>query len=58
MIKSFSVLYAGHVLEGEGVGFDGTPHDDRWYSNERLITVFDTARETAQLLEELGYDVL
>ena len=58
MIKSFSTLYAGHVLEGDSIGFDGTPHDDRWYPNERLITVFDIARETAQTLEELGYDVL
>ena len=37
MIKTFSALYAGHVLEGEGVGFAGTPHDDRWFPNERLI---------------------
>ena len=58
MIKSFSTLYAGHVLEGDSIGFDGTPHDDRWYSNERLITVFDIARETAQTMEELGYDIL
>jgi hypothetical protein len=43
MIKSFSALYAGHVLEGEGVGFDGIPHDDRWYPNERLIKAFDIA---------------
>ena len=58
MIKSFSTLYAGHILEGEGIGFDGTPHDDRWYSNERLIEVFDIAKDTAILMDELGYDVL
>ncbi len=58
MIKSFSALYAGHVLEGEGVGFAGTPHDDRWYPNERLIQAFDIAREAAILMEDLGYDVL
>ena len=58
MIKSFSTLYAGHVLEGEGIGFAGTPHDDRWYSNDRLIQAFDIAREAAILLEDLGYDVL
>ena len=29
MIQHFSTLYAGHVLEGEAIGFDGTPHDDR-----------------------------
>jgi alkanesulfonate monooxygenase SsuD/methylene tetrahydromethanopterin reductase-like flavin-dependent oxidoreductase (luciferase family) len=58
MIKSFSTLYAGHVLEGEGIGFGGTPHDDRWYSNERLAQAFDIAREAAILLEDLGYDTL
>ena len=58
MIKSFSALYAGHVLEGEAIGFSGTPHDDRWYSNERLIEVFDIAKEAAIFMDELGYDVL
>ena len=58
MIKSFSVLYAGHVLEGDGVGFDGVPANDRWYSNDRLSRAFNISKETAQLLEELGFDVL
>ena len=58
MIKSFSALYTGHVLEGQGVGFGGAPHDDRWYPNDRLITAFDIAKETAILMEELGYDAL
>ena len=58
MIKTFSALYAGHVLEGDGIGFDGTPHDDRWYPNNRLTQAFDIARDVAQLLEELNYDVL
>ena len=58
MIKSFSTLYAGHVLEGEGVGFNGIPHDERWYPNERLIKAFDIAKEAAILVEDLGYDIL
>ena len=58
MIKSFSALYAGHVLEGEGIGYSGTPHDDRWYPNDRLAQAFDIARESAILLEDLGYDIL
>jgi len=45
-------------LEGEGLGFEGTPHDDRWYPNERLVQAFDIAKETAILMDELGYDVL
>ena len=58
MIKSFSALYAGHVLEGEGIGYSGTPHDDRWYSNDRLAKAFDIARESAIFMEDLGYDIL
>ena len=58
MIKSFSVLYAGHVLEGDGVGFDGIPANDRWYPNDRLSQAFNISKETAQLLEELDFDVL
>jgi len=54
MIKSFSTLYGGHVLEGDGVGFTGTPANDRWYSNDRLAQAFPIAKETAQLTEELG----
>ncbi|MFQ6029549.1 MAG: LLM class flavin-dependent oxidoreductase [Dehalococcoidia bacterium] len=58
MIKTFSILYAGHVLEGEGIGFEGTPHDDRWYPNERLAMAFNIAKDTAQLMDELDYDIL
>jgi alkanesulfonate monooxygenase SsuD/methylene tetrahydromethanopterin reductase-like flavin-dependent oxidoreductase (luciferase family) len=58
MITSFSTLYAGHVLEGEGIGFDGIPHDDRWYDNDRLAQAFDIAKDTAVMMDELGYDTL
>jgi alkanesulfonate monooxygenase SsuD/methylene tetrahydromethanopterin reductase-like flavin-dependent oxidoreductase (luciferase family) len=58
MIKSFSTLYAGHVLEGEGVGFKGIPANDRRYSNDRFIRAFDISKEVAQLTEDLGYDVI
>ena len=43
MITSFGSLFAGHVdLDDEG--FDGTPANDRWLSDEHLATVFDKAR--------------
>ena len=58
MIKSFSALYAGHILEGEGIGINGIPHDDRRYSNERLIEVFKIAKDTAILMDDLGYDIM
>ena len=58
MIHTFSTLYAGHVLEGEGIGFNGIPHDDRWYDNERLAQAFDIAKDAAVTMEKLGYDIL
>jgi alkanesulfonate monooxygenase SsuD/methylene tetrahydromethanopterin reductase-like flavin-dependent oxidoreductase (luciferase family) len=57
MIKYFSVLYAGHVLEGDGIGFDGTPANERWYANEQFMRAFDISKEIAQLMDELGYDI-
>lgn len=57
MIKYFSALYAGHVLEGDGIGFGGTPANDRWYPNERFVRSFDISKEIAQLMDELGYDI-
>ena len=58
MIRSVSALYAGHVLEGEGVGLSGTLADDRRYTNERFIQAFEIAKDTAQSMEALGYDIL
>jgi alkanesulfonate monooxygenase SsuD/methylene tetrahydromethanopterin reductase-like flavin-dependent oxidoreductase (luciferase family) len=57
MLKYFSVLYAGHVLEGDGIGFDGTPANERWYPKERFVRAFDISKEVAQLMDELGYDI-
>src|SRR2546422_4731495 len=58
MIKYFSVLYAGHVLEGDTIGFKGTPLDERRYSNERLASVFEISKDIAQHMERLGDDIL
>jgi hypothetical protein len=58
MMTSFSTLYAGQVLEGEGIGFDGIPRDDRWYDNDRLAQAFDIAKDTTVMMDELGYDTL
>jgi alkanesulfonate monooxygenase SsuD/methylene tetrahydromethanopterin reductase-like flavin-dependent oxidoreductase (luciferase family) len=57
MIKTFSALYAGHI-EMQGVGRHGTPANDRWYPNDCLITAYDNAKVFAQLMEQLGYDIL
>ncbi len=58
MIKDLSVLSAGPVLEGDGIGFDGIPANDRWYDNDRLSMALDIAREAAVFLDDLGFDIL
>ena len=57
MIKKFHVLYVGQI-ELDNVGLGGTPANDRLYSDEQLREAFFTAREVAQLMDELGFDVL
>ena len=57
MIKNFHVLYVGQI-ELDNIGLAGTPANDRRYSDERLREAFATARDVAQLMDHLGYDVL
>lgn len=57
MITKFSVLYVGQI-ELENVGRDGTPADARRYPNERFAEAYFTARDVAQLMDDLGYHVL
>ncbi|MBO0736115.1 MAG: LLM class flavin-dependent oxidoreductase [Alphaproteobacteria bacterium] len=54
MIKRFHTLYVGQIAL-DNIGLDGTPANDRRYSNERLSEVFWTARDVARLMDELGY---
>ena len=57
MIKKFHVLYVGQI-ELDNVGLQGTPANDRRYSDARLREAFFTARGVAQVMDELGFDVL
>lgn len=57
MITTFGSLYAGHV-DLEDIGFDGTPVNDRWLTDEHLATVFEKSAAIATLMDRLGYDVL
>src|SRR5881296_3077158 len=57
MIRNFHVLYVGQI-ELDNIGRAGTPANERRYSAERLREVFATARDIAQLMDRLGYDVL
>jgi len=55
MFRNFSASYAGHIVD-DNLGFEGTPSNDRRYSNEELAGTFDWALDIAQHLERLGYN--
>ena len=57
MISKFHVLYVGQI-ELDNIGLSGTPANDRRYSDERLREVFATAKDVAQTMDDLGFDVL
>jgi alkanesulfonate monooxygenase SsuD/methylene tetrahydromethanopterin reductase-like flavin-dependent oxidoreductase (luciferase family) len=57
MIRKFHVLYVGQI-ELDNIGLQGTPANDRLYSDERLAEAFFTARDVAQVMDELGFDTL
>lgn len=55
MITGFRSLYAGHV-DLDDVGFDATPVNDRWLSDETLASVFSKADAMAIKMDELGFN--
>ena len=57
MIKRFHVLYVGQV-DLENIGLSGTPANARRYDNDKLSEPFFSARDVAQLMDELGYYAL
>src|SRR6187401_2955285 len=57
MIRNFHVLYVGQI-ELDNIGRDGTPANERRYSDERLREVFATAKDVAQTMDDLGFDTL
>ena len=57
MIKHFSVLYVGNI-DLDNVGREGTPADNRRYSNNQLIQSYETATRVAQMMDGLGYYAL
>src|SRR5215218_6669385 len=57
MISKFHVLYVGQI-ELDNIGLNGTPANDRRYSDERLREVFATVKDIAQTMDELNFVVL
>jgi alkanesulfonate monooxygenase SsuD/methylene tetrahydromethanopterin reductase-like flavin-dependent oxidoreductase (luciferase family) len=55
VITKFGSLYAGHV-DLDDVGFDATPVDERWLSDERLAGALGKAEAIARLMDREGYD--
>jgi alkanesulfonate monooxygenase SsuD/methylene tetrahydromethanopterin reductase-like flavin-dependent oxidoreductase (luciferase family) len=55
MIRKFGSLYAGHI-DFDDLGFDATPANDRWLSDEKLATAFDKALAIAQTMDANGFD--
>ena len=55
MINKFGSLFAGHV-DFDDMGFDATPVNERWLSDERLAGIFGKTEAIVLKMEELGYD--
>ena len=56
MITKFGSLFAGHV-DLENLGFDGTPANDRFLSDDHLNSVFQKTEAVVTLMDRVGYDV-
>ena len=54
MIKRFSVLYVGQI-DLDNVGAEGTPADQRRYTNDQLIQAYDHAEALAKHMDERGF---
>jgi alkanesulfonate monooxygenase SsuD/methylene tetrahydromethanopterin reductase-like flavin-dependent oxidoreductase (luciferase family) len=57
MIKRFDSLFAGHV-DFEDLGYEATPVNDRWLSDEQLTSVFDKTSAMAKAMDRLGFHTL
>ena len=58
MITKFGTNYAGDVdlhVDRDDLGLDGLPVNERWLTDEHLVTAFDKALHIAQLMDQEGY---
>jgi len=54
LIKRFSVLYVGQI-DLDNVGVNGTPPDDRRYTNEQLTQTYSNAMALAKQMDDSGF---
>ena len=57
MITKFGTLFAGGV-DMENIGLDGTPCNDRSFSDEYLATPLYKTETMAKLMDQWGYDAI
>ena len=55
MITKFGSLFAGNV-DMSDVGFAGTPANERWLTDEQLMSVFEKSEAICTTMDRLGYD--
>src|SRR5213083_2072574 len=54
MITKFATVYAGHV-DLPDMGQDATPANERRFSNDHLVSVFEKTDAIAKCMDEAGY---
>jgi hypothetical protein len=57
MITKFATVYPGHV-DLSDMGQMATPANERRYSNEHLVTVFEKTESVAKTMDDLGYHAI
>ena len=57
MINKFATVYAGHV-DLPDMGQDATPANERRFSNEHLVSVFEKTDAVATCMDEAGYHAI
>ncbi len=55
MITKFDSSYAGHI-DMEDLGYGGTPVNDRFYPNDKLVTTLYKAEAMAKLMDRVGFN--
>src|SRR6185436_16973693 len=57
MISKFVTVYPGHI-DMPDMGQDATPANDRNFSNDQLVCVFEKTEAIASKMDKFGWDTL